>query len=89
MKEAQFYCCWNTSYCDYPCQQKHWATHMKTCTQSTVRSNQQNTPTTSTTSSTSTTVVDRTKPQQTTVFKTMPKQYTNVSIIICNIYVSN
>lgn len=23
-KEAQFYCCWNTSYCDYPCQQAHW-----------------------------------------------------------------
>ncbi|XP_078331217.1 uncharacterized protein LOC144617675 [Crassostrea virginica] len=20
-KEAIFYCCWNTSYCDYPCQQ--------------------------------------------------------------------
>ncbi len=19
-KEAIFYCCWNTSYCDYPCQ---------------------------------------------------------------------
>jgi hypothetical protein len=19
-KEALFYCCWNTSYCDYPCQ---------------------------------------------------------------------
>lgn len=22
--EAQLYCCWNTSYCDYPCQQQHW-----------------------------------------------------------------
>ncbi|XP_060518112.1 MYND-type zinc finger-containing chromatin reader Zmynd8 [Cylas formicarius] len=32
-KEAQFYCCWNTSYCDYPCQQKHWPTHMSKCTQ--------------------------------------------------------
>lgn len=32
-KEAQFYCCWNTSYCDYPCQQKHWARHMNTCAQ--------------------------------------------------------
>jgi hypothetical protein len=21
-KEALFYCCWNTSYCDYPCQVK-------------------------------------------------------------------
>ncbi|KAK9879448.1 hypothetical protein WA026_006518 [Henosepilachna vigintioctopunctata] len=32
-KEAQFYCCWNTSYCDYPCQQKHWSKHMGKCTQ--------------------------------------------------------
>jgi hypothetical protein len=32
-KEAQFYCCWNTSYCDYPCQQKHWLKHMSKCTQ--------------------------------------------------------
>ncbi|KAL3280861.1 hypothetical protein HHI36_004089 [Cryptolaemus montrouzieri] len=32
-KEAQFYCCWNTSYCDYPCQQKHWTKHMGKCTQ--------------------------------------------------------
>lgn len=32
-KEAQFYCCWNTSYCDYPCQQKHWPKHVKTCAQ--------------------------------------------------------
>ncbi|XP_057668394.1 uncharacterized protein LOC130901213 isoform X1 [Diorhabda carinulata] len=33
-KEAQFYCCWNTSYCDYPCQQKHWPQHAGKCTQS-------------------------------------------------------
>uniref|UniRef100_A0A1E1XBM2 Kinase c-binding protein 1 n=1 Tax=Amblyomma aureolatum TaxID=187763 RepID=A0A1E1XBM2_9ACAR len=32
-KEAVFYCCWNTSYCDYPCQQAHWPKHMSTCTQ--------------------------------------------------------
>uniref|UniRef100_A0A8C3A1P9 Protein kinase C binding protein 1, like n=1 Tax=Cyclopterus lumpus TaxID=8103 RepID=A0A8C3A1P9_CYCLU len=32
-KEAIFYCCWNTSYCDYPCQQAHWPEHMKSCTQ--------------------------------------------------------
>lgn len=32
-KEALFYCCWNTSYCDYPCQQKHWPRHVKTCAQ--------------------------------------------------------
>ena len=33
-KEAIFYCCWNTSYCDYPCQQAHWPSHMATCSQS-------------------------------------------------------
>jgi hypothetical protein len=32
-KEAIFYCCWNTSYCDYPCQQAHWPAHMATCSQ--------------------------------------------------------
>uniref|UniRef100_A0A452E676 Protein kinase C-binding protein 1 n=1 Tax=Capra hircus TaxID=9925 RepID=A0A452E676_CAPHI len=32
-KEAIFYCCWNTSYCDYPCQQAHWLEHMKSRTQ--------------------------------------------------------
>ncbi|WAR17814.1 PKCB1-like protein [Mya arenaria] len=32
-KEAIFYCCWNTSYCDYPCQQKHWPVHMHSCLQ--------------------------------------------------------
>ena len=32
-KEAIFYCCWNTSYCDYPCQQVHWPKHMSTCSQ--------------------------------------------------------
>uniref|UniRef100_A0A3B4BTT0 Protein kinase C binding protein 1, like n=1 Tax=Pygocentrus nattereri TaxID=42514 RepID=A0A3B4BTT0_PYGNA len=36
-KEAIFYCCWNTSYCDYPCQQAHWPEHMKSCTQSGAR----------------------------------------------------
>ena len=33
-KEAIFYCCWNTSYCDYPCQESHWPKHMPNCTQS-------------------------------------------------------
>ncbi|CBY09013.1 unnamed protein product [Oikopleura dioica] len=33
-KEAVFYCCWNTAYCDYPCQQGHWPLHMEHCTQS-------------------------------------------------------
>merc|ERR1719341_655318 len=32
-KEAIFYCCWNTSYCDYPCQQAHWPSHMSSCSQ--------------------------------------------------------
>lgn len=50
-REALFYCCWNTAYCDYPCQQSHWPMHMRTCAQkpsfttivtsSTVNSNQQ------------------------------------------------
>ncbi|XP_029104626.1 protein kinase C-binding protein 1-like isoform X11 [Scleropages formosus] len=39
-KEAIFYCCWNTSYCDYPCQQAHWPEHMKSCTQSAAASQQ-------------------------------------------------
>lgn len=30
-QEAIFYCCWNTAYCDYPCQQSHWPKHMATC----------------------------------------------------------
>jgi len=30
-EEAIFYCCWNTSYCDYPCQQMHWPKHMVNC----------------------------------------------------------
>ena len=29
--QAIFYCCWNTAYCDYPCQQAHWPKHMTTC----------------------------------------------------------
>ncbi|KAH9496698.1 hypothetical protein Btru_009693 [Bulinus truncatus] len=32
-KEAVYYCCWNTSYCSYKCQQKHWPTHMPKCMQ--------------------------------------------------------
>ncbi|KAJ8939929.1 hypothetical protein NQ318_007857 [Aromia moschata] len=38
-KEAQFYCCWNTSYCDYPCQQKHWPQHLGKCTQNIEKTN--------------------------------------------------
>ncbi|XP_067287799.1 MYND-type zinc finger-containing chromatin reader ZMYND8 isoform X4 [Pseudorasbora parva] len=40
-KEAIFYCCWNTSYCDYPCQQAHWPEHMKSCTQSATSTQQE------------------------------------------------
>jgi len=32
-REAIFYCCWNTSYCDYPCQLEHWPRHQLTCAQ--------------------------------------------------------
>ena len=30
-QEAIYYCCWNTAYCDHPCQQLHWQKHMTTC----------------------------------------------------------
>ncbi len=30
-KEAIYYCCWNTSYCDEECQKEHWSHHLKTC----------------------------------------------------------
>ncbi|XP_041433061.1 protein kinase C-binding protein 1 isoform X3 [Xenopus laevis] len=43
-KEAIFYCCWNTSYCDYPCQQAHWPEHMKSCTQSATATQQEPDP---------------------------------------------
>lgn len=33
LREAQMYCCWNTSYCDYPCQQAHWTKHRPDCAQ--------------------------------------------------------
>ncbi|GFO03989.1 kinase c-binding protein 1, partial [Plakobranchus ocellatus] len=33
LKEAVYYCCWNTSYCSYQCQQKHWPDHMPKCMQ--------------------------------------------------------
>ncbi len=32
-REAQFYCCWNTAYCDPACQGAHWPTHMQHCAQ--------------------------------------------------------
>uniref|UniRef100_A0A182PKP0 Protein kinase C-binding protein 1 n=1 Tax=Anopheles epiroticus TaxID=199890 RepID=A0A182PKP0_9DIPT len=32
-REAKFYCCWNTSYCDMTCQEKHWDEHKDTCNQ--------------------------------------------------------
>ncbi|XP_012395176.1 protein kinase C-binding protein 1 isoform X7 [Sarcophilus harrisii] len=47
-KEAIFYCCWNTSYCDYPCQQAHWPEHMKSCTQSATATQQETDPEVST-----------------------------------------
>lgn len=33
LKEAIYYCCWNTSYCSYDCQQTHWPTHLPSCMQ--------------------------------------------------------
>uniref|UniRef100_A0A182TXC6 Protein kinase C-binding protein 1 n=1 Tax=Anopheles melas TaxID=34690 RepID=A0A182TXC6_9DIPT len=33
LKEAKFYCCWNTSYCEVSCQEKHWNEHKDVCNQ--------------------------------------------------------
>ncbi|CAF0964417.1 unnamed protein product [Brachionus calyciflorus] len=30
-KEAVYYCCKNTSYCNETCQHQHWSKHFKTC----------------------------------------------------------
>ncbi|XP_048005449.1 protein kinase C-binding protein 1-like [Leguminivora glycinivorella] len=51
-QEAQFYCCWNTSYCDYPCQRAHWGQHYAHCTQQ--RTNASSPPTVTAKSSTNT-----------------------------------
>lgn len=39
-KEAKFYCCWNTSYCNDRCQQQHWPSHLISCAQ--IQSNSSN-----------------------------------------------
>ncbi|XP_034485361.1 protein kinase C-binding protein 1 isoform X2 [Drosophila innubila] len=44
MREAQLYCCWNTSYCDYPCQQMHWQRHSSSCGQAATLQAQLQTP---------------------------------------------
>ena len=31
--KAIYFCCWNTSYCGYECQSKHWPQHMHQCQQ--------------------------------------------------------
>ncbi|CAB3386326.1 Hypothetical predicted protein [Cloeon dipterum] len=31
LNEGTLYCCWNTSYCGFPCQRKHWTEHKRTC----------------------------------------------------------
>ncbi|KAK6167767.1 hypothetical protein SNE40_021721 [Patella caerulea] len=43
-KEAIYYCCWNTSYCAYTCQQSHWPEHMTTCMQAQNAASQQQEP---------------------------------------------
>lgn len=30
-KEANYYCCWNNSYCTIECQESHWANHRQFC----------------------------------------------------------
>jgi hypothetical protein len=34
-KEANYFCCWNSSYCSYQCQIKHWPEHLHGCQQNT------------------------------------------------------
>jgi hypothetical protein len=33
LKEAIYFCCWNTSYCGYDCQSTHWPVHVNDCQQ--------------------------------------------------------
>ena len=40
-REATINCCWNTSYCDYRCQQAHRQGHMASCTQEQVEGREQ------------------------------------------------
>ncbi|XP_046578558.1 protein kinase C-binding protein 1-like [Haliotis rubra] len=40
-KEAIYYCCWNTSYCTYECQQSDWPEHMPSCMQTLAASQEQ------------------------------------------------
>ncbi|XP_041360637.1 protein kinase C-binding protein 1-like isoform X2 [Gigantopelta aegis] len=47
-KEAIYYCCWNTSYCDYACQQAHWPEHLPSCMQATQEPDKTSKPDTST-----------------------------------------
>ncbi|KAG8567486.1 hypothetical protein GDO81_013650 [Engystomops pustulosus] len=63
-KEAIFYCCWNTSYCDYPCQQAHWPEHMKSCTQSATATQQESDPDLSTDKSAPSTAGAQTQPAE-------------------------
>lgn len=48
--EAHYYCCWNTSYCNFLCQQQHWMKHMPKCTQQTEHNNGLKPPNTTKTS---------------------------------------
>ncbi|XP_044152195.1 protein kinase C-binding protein 1-like isoform X3 [Bufo gargarizans] len=70
-KEAIFYCCWNTSYCDYPCQQAHWPEHMKSCTQSATATQQEADPDLSTDKTAQATTGTQPQPAETT---TTPKE---------------
>lgn len=33
LKEAKLFCCYDTWYCNYPCQKEHWKTHVNSCHQ--------------------------------------------------------
>uniref|UniRef100_A0A1I8PLC9 Protein kinase C-binding protein 1 n=1 Tax=Stomoxys calcitrans TaxID=35570 RepID=A0A1I8PLC9_STOCA len=61
--EANFYCCWNTSYCDYPCQQLHWARHATNCAQTRPSSTPDTSNTNRSATTTTTTPIQKTTSQ--------------------------
>ncbi|KAK0091524.1 hypothetical protein PV326_003073 [Microctonus aethiopoides] len=42
-REALYYCCWNTAYCNHECQQMHWQVHMRKCSQKPIAADTQDT----------------------------------------------
>lgn len=44
LKEAIYFCCWNTAYCGLECQSAHWPLHMSVCQQSSKSQGASSTP---------------------------------------------